>query len=272
MKFSKIASVAAAIAAAGMMTISAGANSIIPVSSPASKQVIAVNAAAYHAVLYYDGNGTSGDAGKPVGAIDGLDLSKIAKISVTVSVPEEEQGFFTGNIGGALVLGINGGDLGTGDNKGAKYDDYNWMSKSWWGVNDADLEFTAAEDQAAAFEKIGDYTYQLTADFENPLANGDASEIGQVQVQFAEWGSDMAQIRVEKLEALDASGNALITFDAAGDYTLGGGSSSTPAPENTGDTTPSTPNNVDTGVEGVAAVVGVAALAAGAVVLSRKRK
>lgn len=275
MKFSKIASVAAAIAAAGMMTISAGANSIIPVSSPASKQVTGINAAAYHAVLYYDGNGTSADSNKPVGAIDGLDLSKIAKLSVTVSVPEEEQGFFTGNIGGGLILGINGGDLGTGDNKGDKYDDYNWVQKGWWGVNDEDLELVSGDGQDAAFEKIGDYTYQLTADFENPLANGDASEIGQVQIQFAEWGSDMAQIRVEKLEALDASGNALITFDAAGDYTLGGGSSSTPAPDNTdntGDTTPSTPNNVDTGVEGVAAVVGVAALAAGAVVLSRKRK
>ncbi len=90
-------------------------------------------------------------------------------------------------------------------------------------------------------------------------------------------GTALCQCQVDKVELLDTSDNVLVTFDGKGNYTVAGGSSD-PAPDSDSDKTDdktdtSTPsNNVDTGVEGVAAVVGVAALAAGAVVLSRKRK
>ncbi|MCM1165414.1 MAG: hypothetical protein NC299_03685 [Lachnospiraceae bacterium] len=258
MKFSKIVSAAAAIAAAGMMTVSASASMMPTNEASRGTQMIGD----YHIVLYYDGNGTSADANKPVGAIEGLDLSKIAKAVVTFTIEDcADRDWFVGGCGGAFTVGINGGDLGTGDTPGDKYNDYNWQSLEWYGVNDDDLGLVAVEDKDIQANKVGDYTYQLVNEFKNPLANGDATTIGQVQVQLNDWGAEMARTQGVKLEVMDANDNVLITFDELGNYTLGG-SSAPAAPA----------NNVDTGVESVAAVVGVAALAAGAVVLSRKRK
>lgn len=273
MKFSKIASAAAAIAAAGMMTVSASAL-WVPVKDKAEKLHTAV-ASSWMVVPFFDGVAKA-DQGKPVGGIDGLDYSKIAKISCTFSVAEEDKDFWDGGIGGAMILSINGGDLGCDDNKSDKYDTYNWPAQEWWGVVDEDLGIVSAGDDKIGAVKVGDYTYKVTSNaFENPLANGDANEIGLIQVAMADYaGTAMCQCQVEKVELLDTSDNVLVTFDGKGNYTVAGGSS-TPAPDKTDDKTDtsSTPsNNVDTGVEGVAAVVGVAALAAGAVVLSRKRK
>lgn len=273
MKFSKIASAAAAIAAAGMMTVSASANMMPTKEADRGKQMIGD----YHIILFYDGNGTPDDANKPVGEIEGLDLSKIAKIAVTFTIEESERDFFAGGCGGAFTFGVNGGDLGIGSAKGEKYDEYNWQSSQWWGLNDEDAGFTASVDDEhpIAAEKVGDWTYKLSMDVKNPLANGDASTIGQVQIQLNDWGSEMGRTQALGLDVMDADGNVLISFDELGNYTLGGGSSTTDSGSDKTDdkTDASTPsNNVDTGVEGVAAVVGVAALAAGAVVLSRKRK
>ena len=94
----------------------------------------------------------------------------------------------------------------------------------------------------------------------------------------------MSDIEVVKTELSDSNGNVLATFDAKGNLTLGGTSApaaddtSAPADDATDATgTDSTTasdskGSPDTGVEGVAAVAGVAIVAAGAVVLSKKRK
>lgn len=258
MKFSKIASAAAAIAAAGMMTVSASAV-WVPVKDKGEKLHESV-AANYLLVPYFNGEAKA-DQGKPVGGIDGLDYSKISKIALTFSVAEVDRDFWDGNIGGALVLSINGGDLGCDDHKSDKYDKYNWPAQEWWGIVDDDLGITTSGDGKLSAVKVADYTYKVTSNaFDNPLANGDANEIGLIQVALQDYaGTALCQCQVDKVELLDTSDNVLVTFDSKGDYTLAGGASA-PA------------NNVDTGVEGVAAVVGVAALAAGAVVISRKRK
>ena len=86
----------------------------------------------------------------------------------------------------------------------------------------------------------------------------------------------------------DAIGNVLATFDALGNVTYGAGAAAdeTPAADDTtaadaatvdaeapAATTPTTEKgSPDTVFEGSAAVVGVAVVAAGAVVLSKKRK
>ncbi|MBD5384136.1 MAG: hypothetical protein HDR72_03945 [Ruminococcaceae bacterium] len=272
MKFSKIASAAAAIAAAGMMTVSASAIWVPVKDADKAEKLHTAVGASWMVVPFFDGVAEA-DQGKPVGGIDGLDYSKIAKISCTFSVAEEDRDFWDGAIGGALVLSMNGGDLGCDDHKSDKYDTYNWVAQEWWGVDDEELGIVSTGDEKIPSVKVGDYTYKVTSNaFENPLANGDANEIGLIQVCMADYaGTALCQCVVEKVELLDASDNVLVTFDDKGNYTVASGSS-TPAPDKTDDAAPSTPGNVDTGVEGVAAVVGVAALAAGAVVLSRKRK
>ena len=268
MKFSKIVSAAAAIAAAGMMTVSA--NAVLTMSPDPDPGLSSAGGAMWLSQVFNTGNP---DEIKP--ATDyGIDLSKIAKLSATVSIPDNDNRiFFDGSWGGAIVLSINGGDIGT---SGALFDKYNWVSYDFWGLPDEELGVTPAEDKALACEKIGDYTYKVTSkEFENPFANGDAKEVGCVQVAIQDWASSaLFDTDLVSFEVLDANDNVLISFDQNGKATVGGGSSSsTPAPS-TGDSTPapSTGNNVDTGVESVAMVVGVAALAAGAVVLSRKRK
>lgn len=268
MKFSKIVSAAAAIAAAGMMTVSA--NAVLTMSPDPDPGLSSAGGAMWLSQVFNTGNP---DENKP--ATDyGIDLSKIAKLSVTVAIADNDNSiFFDGSWGGALVLSINGGDIGS---SGALFDKYNWVSQDFWGLPDEELGVTAGDDRAIQFESIGDHTWKATSNvFENPFANGDAKDVGCVQVAIQDWAtSALYDTDIVSFEVLDANDNVLISFDQNGKATVGGGSSSsTPAPS-TGDSTPAASggNNVDTGVESVAMVVGVAAMAAGAVVLSRKRK
>lgn len=279
MKFSKIFSVAAAIAAAGMMTVSASASLVVP-ANPDPGASFGTGQVTIQ--IFNEGNPAEN---KP--ATDyGIDLAKVAKLTATITLDttvEEDMLFYAGGVGGALVLSINGGDIGT---SGALFDKYNWVgspSKAWWGMVDPDLGIETFAEQDCAVETLSKGVYKIVSPvYDNPLANGDASTIGCMQVALQMWGDDVnfSTFTLNEIQALDADGNVLLTFDSNGKATVGGGSS-TPAPStpdnnagsdnnNAGTSTPA--NNVDTGVEGVAAVVGVAALAAGAVVLSRKRK
>lgn len=274
MKFSKIASAAAAIAAAGMMSAVASAGCLVPAKNPTP--ALGSDAAMWILQLYNEGNEAEN---KPATDRD-MDYSKVAKLAFTVSVVDDEyRDMFEGQIGGGIILSINGGDIS--QDKKDLWDKYNWPSQNFWGVNDPDLELTAAEDQAVIGNKVSDYTYKfVTSEFTNPLANGDASVIGCMQVAFQEWGSEMfATVTIDKLEVLDASDNVLMTFDGDGNEIAGGSTSAPadttpadPAPAPADSTTTAPANNVDTGVESLAVVVGVAALAAGTVVLSKKRK
>lgn len=270
MKFSKILSAAAAIAAAGMMTVSASAE-LMTVSDGA--EGLSSGTGMWLVYLLSDGS----DASKPARDV-GIDYSKIDKLSVTFTVPEEDKIFWDGGTGGALFLSMNGGTVGGKSGEGT-FDTYNWISQGYWGISDDALGLTTWGDgQEIQTEKVGDYTYKLTSNsFKNAFADGEEPTL--VQFGMQEWGSGVNRIEIQKLEVLDASGNAIVTFDGKGNYTVANGSGEAPSTDNNagGDSnnagnSNSGANNVDTGVEGVAAVVGVAALAAGAVVLSRKRK
>lgn len=279
MKFSKILSAAAAIAAAGMMTVAASAELVVYDDHDAG---LSSGTGQWLVQVYNEGNEAEN---KPKTEYD-IDYSKVAKISATIKVFGEDEIFWDGAVGGALVLSINGGDIGS---SGDLFDKYNWVgepSKEFWGVIDPELGLeTFASDKPCTVTKVADYTYRIDSpEYNNPLANGDASTIGCMQIALQEWGASITRFDVESVEVKDASDNVMITFDGKGNATMGGGASTTnpPADSNAGGDSsnaggdsannPSAGGNVDTGVEGVAAVVGVAALAAGAVVLSRKRK
>lgn len=232
-----------------------------------------------------------------------IDYTKVTGARFTIEVTETdldgEEGnreYWQGAIGGAVVLSINGGDI---EANTPLYDTYNWPSKAYWGVTDDALNLTtdpnkdddASNDNPISSVKIADYTYQIEANgFANPLANGDASEIGCMQIALQDWGNDIACIAVTKCEVLDAEGNVIITFDGDGNVVTTSDDNNQPAdtdapvdteapadtdapatdaPATTGDSTkPST----NTGVESVAVVAGIAVLATGAVIVAKKRK
>ena len=243
--------------------------------------------------VYNEGNEAEGE---PATKYD-IDYSKVTGARFTVTIPEKDadgadgnREFWDGATGGGVVLSINGGDIQNGTDA---WDTYNWPSKQYWGVTDDALELAtdpnkdddASNDKELSYEKIGDYTYQLTANgFDNPIAKGDAKTIGCMQVALQEWGQSIATIEVVKCEVLDAEGNVLIAFDGLGNVVDGGNSApatdapatdapATDAPATDAPTTgDSTKPSTNTGVESVAVVAGVAVLATGAVIVAKKRK
>ena len=243
--------------------------------------------------VYNEGNEAEG---KPATKYD-IDNSKVTGARFTVTIPEKDadgadgnREFWDGATGGGVILSINGGDIQNGTDA---WDTYNWPSKEYWGVTDDALELAtdpnkdddASNDKDLSYEKIDDYTYQLTANgFDNPIANGTAKTIGCMQIALQEWGSSIATIEVVKCEVLDAEGNVLIAFDGLGNVVDGGNSDpatdapatdapATDAPATDAPTTgDSTKPSTNTGVESVAVVAGVAVLATGAVIVAKKRK
>ena len=233
---------------------------------------------------------------KPATKYD-IDYSKVTGARFTVTIPEKDadgadgnREFWDGATGGGVILSINGGDIKQGTDL---WDTYNWPSKQYWGVTDEALELAtdpnkdddASNDKDLSYEKIGDYTYQITGNgFDNPIANGAAKTIGCMQIALAEWGQSIATIEVVKCEVLDADGNVLIAFDGLGNVVDGGNSApatdapatdapATDAPATDAPTTgDSTKPSTNTGVESVAVVAGVAVLATGAVIVAKKRK
>ena len=247
--------------------------------------------------VYNEGNEAEN---KPATKYD-IDYSKVTGARFTVTIPEKDakgadgnREFWDGATGGGVILSINGGDIKQGTDA---WDTYNWPSKQYWGVTDEALEIAtdpnkdddASNDKDLSYEKIGDYTYQITGNgFDNPIANGTAKTIGCMQIALAEWGTSIATIEVVKCEVLDAEGNVLIAFDGLGNVVDGGNSApddtkapddtqapdDTKAPETTvaPTTGDSTKPNTNTGVESVAVVAGIAVLATGAVIVAKKRK
>ncbi|MBP1544867.1 MAG: LPXTG cell wall anchor domain-containing protein [Oscillospiraceae bacterium] len=103
----------------------------------------------------------------------------------------------------------------------------------------------------------------VTADYDSPVTEGtDYIQINMVNI----WNTDVA-----------AYSGAYPTETLAIEFTVsglgGGAAAETPSDDGADTTTPSgTKDSPDTGVEGVAAVAGLAIVAGGAVVLSKKRK
>ena len=138
MKFSKIFSAAAAIAAAGMMTVSASAELVAVTGGDPG---LSSGTGSFLVQVFNVGNEAEN---KP--ATDyGIDISKVAKFSVTFTVLEEDEIFWDGQVGGAVIISQNGGTSMPSEKEAPElWGKYNWPSQEWWGVNDPDLGFEAA--------------------------------------------------------------------------------------------------------------------------------
>jgi hypothetical protein len=206
----------------------------------------------------------------------GVDVSEIGSVVFTIKADEPE--YFEGQTGGAVVFSCGPTSVTP--------EDHNWAQSNYWGVVDTDLDIdTHDEGSDLQTVKVGDYTYQLTC----PMNDSNClyseiydSEDGYAQIALSEWGSDMSVISVVSLEVLDTNGNSMIKFDGDGNVisgdTAAADDTTAAADDTAADTTATTTTTTsdkgspDTGVEGIAAVAGVAVVAAGAVVLSKKRK
>lgn len=197
----------------------------------------------------------------------GVNFADTAFIDVTVEVADDgSRDWFEGSFGGSIVTSC-GGDSTNGS--------HNWPMNEFWGVSDPDLGIeTLATDKPVQFTKVGDYTYEARCAITD--ANCFFADSTYVQVGIQEWGDAMNNYSVVSFELLDASENVILSFDGNGNATVGGASApsvdtDTGAVDTTAPTT-GDKQSPDTGVEGVAAVAGLAVVAAGAVVLSKKRK
>ncbi len=271
MKITKILSTVAA-AAVVTSTLAVSASAMLVPQASTNNYVCAEGNANYCIVPFSTG---AGDAPASTLAADyGFALDDIGGVRVVVQVPEQDsfgtdgnRMWWDGSIGGGVVTSLHSDvDLST----------YNWPSQGmFWGVNDEALGInTVNAAEAFAFETIGDYTYELVAPFNfDEAVNSIEGELVQYRVFVQFWDNGMADYEIIECALLDDAGNDLVTLDGQG-YPIGGTPAAggdaavdTDAPTAGGDKA-----SPDTGVEGVAAVAGLAVVAAGAVVLSKKRK
>lgn len=208
----------------------------------------------------------------------GVKLDDIASISITVTVVDPD--FFDGSIGGNIVTSCGPAS--------ATPADHNWPQahNEFWGVIDPAIELDTQSEAGKPVNlvKTGDYQYtaQIVLDDTNCIYDVSGVEGGYVQIGIQEWGSVLADFTVIDASCYDAAGNVLLTFDGNGvvddvaipAVAVDDGAADATTPDDTATDATTTPDkgSPDTGVEGVAAVAGVAIVAAGAVVLSKKRK
>ena len=263
MKLNKIfAGVAASAVAASALAASASAELVFPTADEA---VNGASTAGQWLVPIYS-IGVEKDNVPPVDY--GFDVTTIARIEITFEVCEgESRDWFEGGCGGSVILSANGEQL-----TDEEYAKYNWPNREWWGVIDEDLGIETL-DPAKEFQtvKVADYTYMVGVDIpedERPLAKCDLVRVG-----FQEWGDKMNDYKVIDCSVFNDAGEKLISFDFYGNATLPGAAApSAPAAGDVAGATDSSKGSPDTGVEDVAVVAGLAIVAAGAVLVSQKRK
>lgn len=302
MKITKILSVAAAAVVASAVAVSASAD-FRPITGGA-ENLLADGSGNYGICLFSDGTNKDG---VPAMSID-IDLSQVTHVAFTFQVIDDadNRDWWDGMGGGAIVVSAHSDKT----NEDADlYNKYNWATAGqFWGVVDEDLGLETLDPaQAIQSVKVGDYQYKVEADVINPVANGDIGNLSLYRVFLQAWSFTMSDIEVINTELSDSNGNVLCSFDAMGNVTYGAAAAPAPADDATAapaddaaapaddaaaapadDATAApaddaaaapaasaaTPSkgSPDTGVEGVAAVAGLAIVAAGAVVLSKKRK
>ena len=254
MKLRKVLAVVAAGAlAVSAMAVSASANSIV---TPAGALLAGAQSGGGMALV----QAWNSDPDAPVDlGVTTAQLAELGTIAVTVKPVDGEFEFEDADrssFGGGIVLSVQSEAEGGSDSR-------NWNNIEWWGIGSDILDTS----KAGQFVENGDGTY--TAKWENIPAeyrpvDGDAV----VQVALQEWGSAMSGLEVEKFDLLTDSGSLIVSIAATGARL----DASAPAAGSTTGTTGAAKGGADTGAADVAAVIGLAIVAGGAVVLSRKKK
>ncbi len=140
----------------------------------------------------------------------GIDLAEVASVSFLFAADDIEQ--FEGHINGMIRTQFEGGDISY---SGDDYIRYSLGYSFFYGVDDEYLginTFGYVHDIYAETVTAGCYT--LTADVDNPIANGDADEVDKAAVYLQEFGAD--KISIIGAYVYDDEGNVLMSFDQYG--------------------------------------------------------
>jgi len=274
MKLRKIAAAAASTMAVAALAVSANAALVVP-ENPANGCDLGT------------GNWMVRVYCPDMGVDYGVDWSQLGSYSVTVKAIDPD--WFEGQTGGALYVSCGPTSVCPSD--------HNWVSSAYWGVSDDEHEiYTQDENNPVLLETVGEYTYKATLKItdDNCVYEEIYSDPGAyVQIGIQEWGQDMSEMEVQSMEAYDKSGNLMATFDGTGKITVAStapmraGAAAAEAPAavaaepasdvaaaTAGDTTAavtSSKGSPDTGIADVAAVAGIAVVAAGAIAVAKKR-
>ena len=265
-----VAGTAAAAVAVSALAVSAGASLLVVDNAPSH---LSSGSGMWMAKVYCPSEG-----------IDfGIDYASIKTVKFQITTDDTD--FFEGMFGGAVVMSCGPASLCP--------EDHNWIQSSYWGCIDEENGFETQDVTAPLLaETLGDYTYQLTlnVDDSNCLYAVDSPD-AYAQIALMEWGQDMSQIVVKGMQCYDADGNEVIAFDGEGNLLTGASDEANeavtlpatdeeqpvvtdeaPAAGDVDAATDSSKGSPDTGVADVAAVAGLAIVAAGAVVVAKKRK
>ncbi len=284
----------AAIAATAITAASLSAVASAELTLDGAKQdangmdIVCANANSWMPIAYNNGERNEtvlADKNKAI-VDNGIDWTQVKSVEVQFHVVEgtEEEWDAENCMGGAIVVSSNA----NGDSS------HNWPAKEFYGVNDEDLEFTAAPEKELQANKVSAYTYQIVCPVDDTNSVVPNAQMVQIAVQDyanAVWW----QCAIEYMAVKDASGNALFVWTGAApraDYTGAAAPTAASAPAAAEETAPaaaedtapatvtgnvdaatdSSKGSPDTGIADVAAVAGIAVLAAGAFVVAKKRK
>ena len=124
---------------------------------------------------------------------------------------------------------------------------------------------------ANSWNEVGDLTDMKSGEAVHvDVAGAYGADSTWAFITFQNYSPD--KITLDKIVLNDADGNVLYTFGADAAAPADSTPEESRPEESKTDDNNSASNNVDTGVEGVAAVLGVAAVAAGAMIVAKKRK
>lgn len=163
----------------------------------------------------------------------GVDPTAIAQVMIVMEPGGDFADLFEGAWGGGVIFSANGGEIGqSGDEL---YRKYNWPSNEWWGVwNTGTYEEMSSEELKANIPSdptAGTFaTLDMTKECKTmALADGKWCLVYNVpeedkyiaggacyQMGIQEWGSDLAEVKVDYFILNDADGNNLLTTDGLG--------------------------------------------------------
>ncbi len=165
----------------------------------------------------------------------GVDVTKIAQVILVIEPAGDYAEFFEGRWGGNVLFSANGGILGTassplGSDEAANYAKYNWPANEWWGVWNIGT-YQQLKDEVIDADGITTFaTMDPTKEVKTmPTADGKWAIVYNVpeedryieggtcyQIGLQDWGSDLAEIKVDYCILNDAEGNNLLTVDETG--------------------------------------------------------
>ena len=274
MNFKKsIAAIAAASITAVSASAAAGAELVVQGGAQDANgmDLVCASSTSWMPIAYNNGErNESVLADKNKAIVDyGVDWTQAKSVEVQFHITEDTREDFAeeNNFGGAIIVSSNA----------AGNSDHNWNAKEFYGVNDDALEFTAESAKELQAEKVSDYTYKVVCPIDD--TNSVVPNAQLVQIAFSDYaGAVWWQAVVDYMAVKDASGNDLIRWDGAtGAATAASASASAETEEatatgNVDAATDSSKGSPDTGIADVAAVAGLAVVAAGAFVVAKKRK